>query len=206
MTNCICKVKNNENIETGFFCKIPYKNNTEIKALITSYQIINDFYLSQNNNVNLLLNDFNEQKIINIDTSRKVLANKNYNTTIIELQDNDNINNYLELDENLFRNDTKSLYEKESIYILQYLFGGNSSVSYGILNELNGFNIKHICSAESGSKGAPILSLSNNKVIGLSSDFQKYLDYNEGIFLKYPIEEFINSYPNKQQQMFNLAI
>ena len=53
-------------------------------------------------------------------------------------------------------------------HILQYLFSGAASVSYGILNEFNAVNFKHICFAESGSKGAPILNLSNNKVIGIS--------------------------------------
>jgi hypothetical protein len=56
MTNCICKVKNNQIIGTGFFCRIAYKNNTKINALITSYQIIDYFYLNQNNKINLLLN------------------------------------------------------------------------------------------------------------------------------------------------------
>jgi hypothetical protein len=56
MTHCICKVKNNQSIGTGFFCRIPYKNNTKINALITSYQIIDYFYLNQNNKINLLLN------------------------------------------------------------------------------------------------------------------------------------------------------
>ena len=59
MTNCICKVKNNQLIGTGFFCKIPYNNNTKINVLITSYQIINEFYFNQNNNINLLMNDYN---------------------------------------------------------------------------------------------------------------------------------------------------
>ena len=168
MKNCICKVKNNQIIGIGFFCRIPYKNNTKINVLITSYQIIDDFYLNQNNQINLLLNDYNELKIINLDPSRKIFSTKDFNTTIIELKQNDNITNYLELDDNLFSNNSKSLYENGSIYMLQYLNGGNASVSYGILNELNGFNIKHTCSAESCSSGAPILNISNNKIIGIS--------------------------------------
>ena len=143
MTNCICKVKNNQIIGTGFFCRIPYKNNTKINALITSYQIIDDFYLNQNNKINLLLNSQNEDKVINLDPSRKIYSTKKYNTTIIELKESDNINNYLELDENLFRNDIKDFYESKSIYILQYLFSGTASVSYGILNEYFGLNFKH---------------------------------------------------------------
>ena len=87
MTNCICKVKNNQLIGTGFFCKIPYNNNTKINVLITSYQTINEFYFNQNNNINLLMNDYNQLKIINIDPTRNIYFNKEYNTTIIELKD-----------------------------------------------------------------------------------------------------------------------
>ena len=205
MKNCICKVKNNQIIGTGFFCRIPYKNNTKINVLITSYQILDDFYLNQNNQINLLLNDYNELKIINLDPSRKIFSTKDFNTTIIELKQNDNITNYLELDDNLFSNNSKSLYENGSIYMLQYLNGGNASVSYGILNELNGFNIKHTCSAESCSSGAPILNISNNKTIGISLyNNNMNINYNEGIYLKYAIENFINTSQIQEQQMLNM--
>ena len=65
MSNCICKVKNNQSVGTGFFCTIPYKNNNKIHVLITSYQIINEFYIQSNSSINLLLSDYNEIKIIN---------------------------------------------------------------------------------------------------------------------------------------------
>ena len=199
MTNCICKVKNNQLIGTGFFCKIPYKNNSKINVLITSYQIINEFYFNQNNQINLLINDYNELKVINLDPSRKIYTSKNYNATLIELKDCDNINNYLELDDDLFSNNIKSLFENESIYILQYLNGGKASVSYGNLNQINGCNINHGCYIESNSNGAPILNLFNNKVIGVSLEIQGMNNYNIGIILKYPIEEFINNYHDNFQ-------
>ena len=182
MTSCICKIKNNQKIGTGFFCRIPYKNNVKITALITSYQIIDKFYLSQNNQINLLMNDYNELKIINIDPMRKIYSSKDYNTTIIELKDSDNINNYLELDDNLFGYNTKSLFENESIYIIQYLNGVKASVSYGILNELNGTNMKYICYLEIGSNGAPILNLVNNKVIGIAIGKSGNANFNFGHF------------------------
>ena len=205
MKNCICKVKNDQIIGIGFFCRIPYKNNTKINVLITSYQIIDDFYLNQNNQINLLLNDYNELKIINLDPSRKIFSTKDFNTTIIEIKQSDNITNYLELDDNLFSNNSKTLYENSSIYMLQYLNGGNASVSYGILYELNGFYIKHTCSAESCSSGAPILNISNNKIIGISLyNNNMNINYNKGIYLKYAIENFINTSQIQEQQMFNM--
>ena len=206
MTNCICKVKNNQLIGTGFFCRIPYKNNTKINVLITSYQIINEFYFNQNNQINLLINDYNELKVINLDPSRKIYTSKTYNTTLIELKECDNINNYLELDDNLFSNNIKSLFENESIYILQYLNVGKASVSYGTLNQLNGYNINHGCYNESCSNGAPILNLTNNKVIGITLETQGMImnNYNAGVILKYPLEEFINKYQVNNLQMPDL--
>ena len=204
MTNCICKVKNNLLIGTGFFCKIPY-NNTKINVLITSYQIINEFYFNQNNNINLLMNDYNQLKIINIDPTRNIYFNKGYNTTIIELKDYDNITNFLELDDNLFGNNIKSIFENESIYILQYLNGAKAIVSYGNLNQLNGYNINHSCFINSGSNGAPILNLTNNKVIGITLEIQGMMNNNNnGIFLKNPIEDYINKYQIKIIQMPNM--
>ena len=148
-----------------------------------------------------MLNSHNGDKVINLDPNRKIYSSKKYNTTIIELKESDNINNYLELDENLFRNDIKDYYESQSIYILQYLFSGTASVSYGILNEFNGFNFKHICFAESGSKGAPILNLSNNKVIGISIESKENISFNFGVILKDPIEEYKNMNVNMNMNM-----
>ena len=202
MTNCICKVKNNQKIGTGFFCKIPYQNNNKINVLITSYQILNEDYLKYNNQITLLLGDYNQQKIIFLNPGRNIYYNKEYNTTIIELNANDYINNFIELDDNLFRNDLKTLYKNESIYTLHYLNGGKAFASFGILNQLNNYNIEHSCEIQSGGDGAPILNLINNKLIGISLETKDNLNYNKGIILKYPIEDFINRYIIQVQQNF----
>ena len=204
LSTCICKVKNNQKISTGFFCKIPYNNTTKIPVLITSYQIIDEYYLNQNNAINLLMNDFNQLKIINLDPTRNYYFNPLYNTTIIELKDYDNINNYLELNDTLFENNLQNLFKEESIYILQYLNGGKASVSYWIINKLNGFNIKHTCFINSGSIGAPILDINSNKVIGITLEPNNNLNYNEGVILKFPIEDFINKYQVKNNPMPNM--
>ena len=67
-----------------------------------------------------------------------------------------------------------------------------ASVSYGILNEINGFDLIHYCCTEQGSSGSPILKLSNNKVIGIHKESSKF-NYNKGTFLKEPINEYINN-------------
>ena len=149
------------------------------------------------------MSDNNEQKIINLGNNRNIYSSKNYNTTIIELKDTDNINYFLDLDDNLFRNELKDFFKYQSIYILQYLFTGSSSVSYGIINEFNGFNMNHSCFAESGSIGAPILNLTNNKVIGISLDSKENNTFNFGFILYYSIQEFMNQNRNNNPFMNN---
>ena len=196
MSYCICKIKNNGVIGNGFFCKIPYKNNTKINVLITSYQIINENYFYNNNKITLFMNDYNEQKIINYNLNRNTYYNKLYNTTIIEVNDFDNINNYLEIDDdNLFGNNINQCYENQSAYILNFLNNGKASVSYGFINQINQHNIRHMCYTESSSNGSPILNLTNNKVVGIT------LVGHQGTILKYPIEDFINRYQNVQPNM-----
>ena len=196
MSNCICKIKNNQLIGNGFFCKIPLKDNNKITVLITSYQIINETYFNNNNQIILFMNDYNEQKIIYYNPMRNIYYNKIYNITIIEINDYDNMNmnNFLEIDDdNLFGNNIKTFYENKSIYILHYINNGKASVSYGKINSLLQNNINHMCYIESSSIGGPILNLTNNKVIGLT------LFGNQGTIINYPIEDFINRYQNPQQ-------
>ena len=47
----------------------------------------------------------------------------------------------------------------------------------------------HKCCTKGGSSGSPILNINNNKVIGLHCEGNKR--FNIGIFLNYPIKEFI---------------
>ena len=52
----------------------------------------------------------------------------------------------------------------------------------------------HTCSTEFGSSGSPILLLSNYRVIGVHKRKTPF-NFNEGAFIKYPIEEFKKKYP-----------
>jgi len=192
MTNCICKIKVNSNFGTGFFCKIPYENKN-INVLMTNYHIIDDNYYQQNKEIYLFLNDEKELKIIKLNRSRKTYFNKDYDIAMIELLENDNINNYLELDDNLFKDGIKAYYKDISIYILHYPFGKQASVSYGISIDIINNEINHICSTEHGSSGSPILNLSNNKIIGIHKQRSIRDNFNIGVLLKFPINDFLHN-------------
>ena len=192
MMNCICKIKINATNGTGFFCKIPYKNRS-IKVLMTNYHVLDDIYYQQNKDITLLLNDEKEVKIINLGIERKTYFNKDYDVAMIELKENDNINNYLELDDNLFKEETKAYYKDISIYTLHYPYGNKASVSYGLSSDIDDYEMKHLCSTEHGSSGSPILNLSNNKVIGIHKQGSKKFNFNLGTCLKFPLNDFYNN-------------
>ena len=202
MTNCICKINNGGIYGTGFFLKLRFKDNSTINVLTASYNLIDENYLNENKEINLLLND-NSSKIILLDGKRKIYSDKNYNLTLIELKNKDNINDFFHMDEYLLSEDNhKQFYENKQIYIIHYLNMGKPSVSYGFLTELNDSEIKHTCLIKSGSLGSPILNFANNKIIGISKEQNDNL--NLGTFLRLPIKEFKNLIDNpKKAQLIN---
>ena len=77
------------------------------------------------------------------------------------------------------------IYNRESIYILQYNNIKEISVSYGIIKGIN--KDKLIYKGNTNPNYSLIFNLSNNKLIGINNANSKY--YNKGIFLKYIINE-----------------
>ena len=190
MKNCICKIKINNAYGTGFFCKIPFINKSKkeekMNVFMTNHHVLNDNDYKNNEEIYLFLNDDKIVKTLKSEKERKTYFNKEYDISIIELKDNDNINNFLELDENLFKEEINAYFRDISIYILQYRYGNKAEVSYGFSTLMNNNEINHRCSTEKGSSGSPILNLSNNKVIGIHKNHSIYFNYNIGTLLKYP--------------------
>ena len=198
MRNSICKIKMNQTNGTGFFCKIPYENKI-MNVLMTNYHVLDEKYYNQNSLLNLFINDEKEVKIINLKNKRITYFNKKYDLTLIELKENDKIpiNNYLELDDNLFKKEINVYYENISIYVLHYPLGNKAAVSYGLSNGINNYEINHTCSTEHGSSGSPILNLSNNKVIGIHKQGSKNFNYNLGTCLQFPLNDFFEKIKNE---------
>ena len=63
-------------------------------------------------------------------------------------------------------------------------------VSYGLITDIREKQIYHICNTDNGSSGSPILSLSNNKLIGIHYGSSKNFDINKGILIIYAIIDF----------------
>ena len=102
MKKCVCKIYNNGLRGTGFFTKIPYKNEL-IKVLITNNHILGENEIT-NNSIIIYIINYNEKdkKRIKIDDKRKRYTNKELDVTIIEVdEDKDDIHDFIEIDDDI---------------------------------------------------------------------------------------------------------
>ena len=199
LKNCVCKIRKKGNVkDTGFFCKIPFPNyNKLLTVLFTNNHVLDQNDLMVNNKIDITINDDNEIRSILIDNSRIFFTDYDLDVTIIEIKPNiDKINNFLELEEKIFKekNLVETIFKKKSAYVLNYPKGENIGVSFGKIVQLNDQKIKHSCSTDNGSPGSPILDLDSFKVIGIhygssNNNFQ----FNKGTFMKNIVSKFINS-------------
>ena len=208
MKYCVCKIYIDDGKKgTGFFCKIPFSNKENLlPVLITNNHIINETFLNnKNNKITLSINNDNEYKEIEL-KDRMHYTNKEYDITIIELKDEKStIKKYLELDKNVINN-IHTPYIDESIYVLHYPGSKNAAISFGILKSINekmNYNFSHVCSTQNGSSGAPILNLSNSKIIGIHKGTTNLSsNYNVGLFLNEPIKKFLEINSEKKKMKF----
>ena len=187
MMNCICKIKIKGKFGTGFFCKIPFRKES-INVFVTSYYILDEKDYKENKKINLSLNDDKDILTIDLGVDRETYFNKDYDIALIEIREEDNIINYLELDDNLFQDNSEINYINGSIYVLHYLNGKNASVSYGLINNIDKYKIIHNCIIDKCSSWSPILNLKSNKVIGMHKDDS--INYIYWIFIKITFKGF----------------
>ena len=195
MRTTICKIGIKEFLGTGFFCKIPipFLNNM-LRVLITNNHIVNRELLFQKD-AKISIQTKEDYKILDLNDRIKYTSEE-FNITIIEIKDDDQINNFLELDETLnkdiiMNSNINTRFIDETIYTLKYS-NDRLSVSFGILKNIfedRKYRFSHRCCTKLGSSGSPVLNINNNKVIGVHSEGNK--NYNVGIFLNEPLKEFI---------------
>ena len=191
MKKCICKIDGKRK-GTGFFCKIIYENKL-ISVLMTNYHIIDPDYLEKKRNLIISINE--NRILININKNNILYSSPidEYDLIIINSDGFQNeINNYLEIDKNIFSKESEKTYEDESIYILHYPSGGKPSISFGYGFKQKNDLLYHLCNTENCSSGCPILSLSSTRIIGIHRGCLKNKDEkltNFGTFLKLPLNE-----------------
>ena len=217
MEKFICKIKVGEEQGTGFFCKIPFPDKENmLKVLMTNNHVINKNILNEKNaKISIDIYEEPKTKYLNLNNRIKY-TNEKYDTTITEIKENDEIKNYLELDDNIIEDIINNInrndkYKDETFYIPQYP-EGKLSVSYGILDKINenekNYDFIHRCSTKGGSSGSPILKLDSNKIVGIHKEGTDK-KFNRGTFLNFPIKEFIEQkcslkQSNKNNNNFNV--
>ena len=199
MEKCVFKIKINGIKGTGFFTKIPW-NTYFIKVLITNNHIINEKDIESENSFIITFNNNEiDKKFIKINKMNKNFTNKDLDITIIEITEKDEIYDFLELDEEIINNLAlnnlqlecyNKNYINQSIYILNYLSGDKIMTSYGLITDIKKHEINHNCNTDQGSSGSPILSLENNKVIGIHYGTSNKFKYNKGSLIVFAIIEF----------------
>ena len=208
MEQNICKIKIGSIQGTGFFCEIPFPDkNNMFPVFITNNHIINEKILYAENAVIEIEIKYDGIKKLNLNNRYKY-TNKEYDITIIEIKNTDDITSFLQLDDTIINNIIKienknELFINKTLYIIQYP-GGKLSVSYGTLETIikeEKYTFYHKCSTKGGSSGSPILNL-NNKILGIHR--QGLNNNNKGTFLNFPIKELIDLYyPNYNLRQFN---
>ena len=203
MKNCVFKIiLENGQRGTGFFCNIPC-NNKLIPVMITNNHIIDSHYINNNKFILITLDNDKVDKTIKLNDKKIIYTNKEYDVTIIEVNpEEDEINYYMELEDKIFKKESYLYYNQESVYIMDYPKGEKASVSYGLINKMNNTDIIHFSSIENGSSGCPIMSISNNKIIGIHKESSNKFQQNKGTFLKEPVNEFIHKYNSGKKDYF----
>ena len=167
----------------GIFCKISYLDNSMMNILIINKAINID-------KIKILIN--NKYKEIKMEKRRKYI-NKEYDITIIEINEKLKIN-YMEYDENLLNINNYKSYINKTIYTLQFDDNMNKYISYGKIKDLNENYYYYKCNNKYSV--LPILDILNNKMIGINIKSDN--NNSKGIFINYIIDEFIiNEYNEK---------
>ena len=194
MKNCICKIfPISGGYGSGSFCKIPLLGKLGfLPTLITNYHVFNENEMFLSKEIKISLNNDKIFKTIYLDYFRKIFLNKKLDITIIEIKEEDgfNFNDFLEIDDSIFHANLTHIYNRKKIYLLHYPHGKTIKYSYGYITKINNkdYNIKYNCLTEKGSSGAPIINLSNYKIIGIHKGSLQFCKL--GIFIKNPLECF----------------
>ena len=149
---------------SGFFLVINIRDIPFNKCLVTNNHVLNENYFK--NNKTIEIEYLNETKIIQVD-KRRIYTNKKLDFTFIEINDNDNIKRFFQINQQILKYNIDIFINKD-IFILQYPQGEEISFSEGkIISKQDEDTFAHNCSTLKGSSGSPIILREDSSVIGL---------------------------------------
>ena len=142
--------------------------------------------MSSDDYINISIN----KKKKKIEIGDVIYNNKEYNYSILEIKENvENKFPFLEIDNELYLEESSMYYNNRSIYVLQYINEKDITVSYGVINNANKSKIRYSCDLLKNSKLSLIFNLSNNKLIGIHQSGSNC--FNKGMFISFLTKEFI---------------
>ena len=202
--NCIYKISTDHSNGICFFTKINYKSEP-LKVLITNYGVFSetDFI----NSKKIIFNIYNQenQKVINLTEKRKIYLNKEVDISIIQINDADEIDNFLELDDEILKYLDKNeeeiinLFKNNNKYNLTYIFNyKNLDLKIRFLGPLTKIfknKIVYESYINEDTSFSPIISLNNNKMDGIyfESPEKDEDEFYEGVCIIFPIFEYIKN-------------
>lgn len=186
-----------------WFCLYLYP---DFKVLITNCENINDELLEKEKELDLLIKGREILKCINLNDRIKYTI-EHYNISMIKInEDKDDIHDYFGLDEIIWIQETNKLIN-ESIYILQNS-NNNIYICLGFLTEIiidNENNFIYISRLKNNNLNSPILNLTNHKLIGINIKNNEKSYSNIGLFIYYPLKEFIDKTYYKRMSVKEFA-
>ena len=189
----ICKIIINDNKEGyGFFCRIQDREKSNlVPVLITNSSFLSLEYIKTNTSLKILLIEGIEEKYISLDDTRINYCNEELNIIIIEIKPKvDEINSFLEIDENLYENENNDLVNLyKNIYIIERPHFKRDFISISPLEKMNNNTIEFKVNTAFGCIGTPIFNLDSHKIIGIHmNDIQS--ENNNNICFRNIINEF----------------
>ena len=187
-----CKIEiNDSKYGSGFFCKIPSKDNGNIliDVLLTNEHVLDYNYVFSKSDLKLVVN--NKEKIISLKEERKRWSNKTLDYSCIEILKQDNIKDFYCLDDKILKDDySNDIYLGKNIIIFGIMKNKKRGHSDGLIKYINKFYFVHNCNTYPGCSGAVIVNKNNNLVIGIhKGELETNKILNVGIFLKNILED-----------------
>ena len=164
----------------GFFAKIPFS----LKVLIVNINLIKESILGKSNKIRIKIDNIEKEIDLN---NRIIKINEDPKISIIEILDeSDDINDFFEYDDN-----TSQLNSSDSICVFNGQKDTIKNIIYGFIKKDEKGKETFIYSSQNNNIlfGSPIMSLKNDKIIGIHKKFHKQI--NEVNLLDYPIDSFI---------------
>ena len=168
----ICKIRNENKIGTGFFCRINIDDIPFKLALFSNNHILDRNSIKPGKEIVIEHKNISTYKILEITKDRRTFTDEELDYTCIEIFEDDKIfkNNEIEqlfkIDHNILEENISSLLNND-IFILQYPEGNEFSFSVGKIDYIDNKLIKHTASTIGGSSGSPIIKRNNYSIIGI---------------------------------------